>query len=201
MLITLSSYISTKFIHVSYCMFKVNYRDRNPPAQRSELKAETRVNKKHTGTLLLFAKASAVKQHLCLCWTHTVALALRTVLDSRRYLSWKQSPVCLTLLLYACEWWGGHDLSLMISSTLYFPPAPCQSCKEPLGEQEPLVNQPLMWEPQSPRQQNCFSLILLVFELRNQSPWTCLLREPCCLPASDEKADQGGIKKGRDVCH
>lgn len=127
MLITLSSYISLKFIHVLYYMFKVNYRDRNAPAQRRELKGETRVNKKHTGTLLLFAKASAVKLHLCLCWTHTVATALRTVLDSRRYLSWKQSPVCLTLLLYKCEWRGGHDLSLMNSSTLYFPPAPCQS--------------------------------------------------------------------------
>lgn len=56
--------------------------------------------------------------------------------------------------------------------------------KELLGEPGLLLNQSLIREQQSPRQQNGgFSLILHLFELRNPSFWTWLLREPCCLPA------------------
>lgn len=80
-----------------------------------------------------------------------------------------------------CEWQGGHDLSVINCYFVFFPPVLLPIIQEPLGKQELLVNQPLMWEPQSPRKQNCFSLILHVFELRKQSLWTWLLGEPCYL--------------------
>ncbi len=98
------------------------------------------------------------------------------------------ATVCMQVM--GRTWLVTHEFFDFVFSSCTLP-----ITREPLGEQEPLVNQPLMWEAQSPRQQNCFSLILHVFELRNQPPWTWLLREPCCLPASDEKAEQGGIKK------
>lgn len=48
---------------------------RETQSQWSKLKKKKRVNKKHTGTLLPFAKASAVNLYLYLCWTLTVPIA------------------------------------------------------------------------------------------------------------------------------
>ncbi len=126
--------------------------------------------------------------------TVSVSMLLCTALDSRQHLVLIIKPCLFNLATVCVKVTGGHDSSLMNPSHFVFSSCSLPITQEPLGEQELLVNQPLMWEPQSPRQQNCFSLILHVFELRNQSPWTCLRREPGCLPAADEKADQGGIK-------
>lgn len=57
-------------------------RKKNPPDQRSMVKGKPQVNKNHRGTRFLFAEASAVKLHLCLCWTHAVPILLLTALNS-----------------------------------------------------------------------------------------------------------------------
>lgn len=146
-----------------------------------KFKGDESKQKTKNWTTLYAPVAAAVNQYLYTDCTYSIT----------RF--WIRSPVCLILLLYLQEVRGGQDLSPMNSSTL--------CCAQPivqerLGEQELLVNQSLMWEPQRPRLQNCFSLILHVFELRSRSPWMWLLREPRWT-ASEEKAEYGGIKRER----
>lgn len=96
-----------------------------------------------------------------------------------------------------CEWQGGHDLSVINCYFVFFPLVLLPIIQEPLGKQELIVNQSLMWDLQSPRKQNCFSLILHVFELRKQSLWTWLLGEPCYLAWLSQKGRSRRNKRKR----
>lgn len=96
-----------------------------------------------------------------------------------------------------CEWQGGHDLSVINCYFVFFPLVLLPIIQEPLGKQELIVNQSLMWDLQSPRKQNCFSLILHVFELRKQSLWTWLLGEPCYLAWLSRKGRSRRNKRKR----
>lgn len=138
----------------------------------------------YTGALLLFAKASAVKPYLYLCWTLIVQFWIQDGASP-------ENKACLLNLAAVSVRVTGR--TWLITDEFFdfvFSSCTLSIMQEPLGEQELLVNQSLMWKPQRPRQQNCFSLILHVFELRNQSPWMWLLREPCSLPQKKRQNEE-----------
>lgn len=101
----------------------------------------------------------------------------------------------LTLVL-VMPWMGGRTW-LVTHEFFYFLFCCCTLpiTQQPLGEPEPLVNKSLMWELQSPRQQNRFSLILHVFLAKKPVSLDTTARGDLLLACSPHrKADQGGIK-------
>lgn len=100
---------------------------------------------------------------------------------------------------FVCVWVTGRTwlMSVINCYFVFFPLVLLPIILEPLGKQELIVNQSLMWDLQSPRKQNCFSLILHVFELRKQSLWTWLLGEPCYLAWLSRKGRSRRNKRKR----
>lgn len=128
-------------------------------------------------------EAYLLQKSTYLCWTLTVPIATTHSFGFKTVPLLKVKPRLFNLAIVCVRLTGRTWLITDEFSDSGFPVCTLPIMQVPLGEQELLVNQPLMWEPQRPGQENCFSLILHVFELRNQSPWMWLLGEPCCLPA------------------
>lgn len=184
-----------EIISVLYAIFKVNYR--YTKAQKSKLKRSDKSKQK------AFWDTAPVCKNFRSPTAFVLMLKSYCIYSTTPSFGFQMVPIllikpCLFNLATVCirvtgrTWLVTHEFFHFVFFSCSLP-----IMQEPLGEQELLFNQSLMWELQSPRQQNCFSLILHVFELRNQSPWTWLRGEPCCLLASDEKPDQGGIKRQR----
>lgn len=149
-------------------------------------KGETRGILEHCSCL----KKLRLSSHICAWAEHLLSLKYYLQFWFKMGPLLKIKPVYLTLPLCMCET-DGKDVTYhwWLLQLYIFSSCTLSIMQEPLGKQELLVNQSLMWKPQRPRQQNCFSLILHVFELRNQSLWMRLLGKPCCLPASEEKGE------------